>query len=347
MLRLYVRGWVQPITEDDIRKRFEGLPGILGVSNIALNSKKFAHVNLEISTDKEQVMTKLKSIYKNAKWKGGILEFDISKPEYKQRLQEEKLKQALEAQQKSGLTQNNVTSTSYASFASPSKAEQNNLSVIQSSPSYVVANPPSNQQNENLLTNLRIRGCGKKPKRARIIEFNNDDDDDEVNISLFDQVLGRKIKLPISQDPAYCCTTGDAGASKPGSNTEEVTKQRAHQTSKMVDTVEIVKAAETHTKNRADTVEPAENQTIKRVSEKVLPEREIDTSAQSKPRIIEVDSLPQLYKKDNEEDEHTASKLSEFVKLHHPNDWKPKKNASKSLLGMWFVTKPKETDEQL
>ena len=87
-----MRGWRLPVTSDEIKKRFERLPGVQSVVRVSVNPKKFAHVDLIISDEEEAILTKLRNIYKNARWKGGLLEFEKGKPDFLERLELEKEK---------------------------------------------------------------------------------------------------------------------------------------------------------------------------------------------------------------------------------------------------------------
>lgn len=290
MLKLYVHGWALPVSEDDVRRRFEGLPGVKGVARLVLNKKRFAHVDLEVTSTPEDVLGKLRMTYKNAKWKGGPLQFEPSRPEYLDRLREEKRK-VLEVEK--------------------DKQEW-------------VEQPAFTGQ-------LRIRpkkgvNAKKRAPHGKLIVFNDDEEDDVRNVPVEndakldehksggqEQSVKRlrmeTLPIPASQDPAYCCTTGDAGPSTVCLSKENQPRAEKEQMEK-----------------------PASSGVIQ---EKVRPmeSHPIDRS------MITVDVDPA----GPEENELAA--LAKFVGQNCLSPTKAKKNSSKSILGQWFAQHPPGNEE--
>ena len=166
ILTIYAHGWTSPVTNEDISKRFTGIPGITRISRVDINRKHFAHVDLEINESPEEVLAKLKQTYKNAKWKGGVLEFECGRPNYILRLQQEKMQNVKDKETE-------------------------------------IVKPLSNEEIEL----LRIRGVGRSPKKPKVIVFT----EDEAICTPIINPQPYPMSIPLSQDLAYCCTTGDAG----------------------------------------------------------------------------------------------------------------------------------------
>ena len=173
--RLYLCGWAQTVTSEEVKKRLDGFPGIVKVKNVILNSKRFAHVEVELQTTVDDIVARLKNTYKNSKWKGGVLQFEPSKPDYLVRLREE-----LERRQNAG--------------------------------------QPVTPISEEDAGRLRIRGAGKDIKRVKLIVFTDDDAEDAVDKDVAAHTSVRRSlasmassKVLDAQDPAYCCSNGDAG----------------------------------------------------------------------------------------------------------------------------------------
>lgn len=82
------------MSAEEVEKRFSSIPGVERVEKVELNRKRFAHVELKVNVQEEEVLKKLKATYKNAKWRGGSLEFEKSRPNYVQRLKDEQQSQA-------------------------------------------------------------------------------------------------------------------------------------------------------------------------------------------------------------------------------------------------------------
>lgn len=176
-LRLHVSGWTQSVTEEDIRKRF-GLPMVARVTEAVLGKNKFAHVQLElkdIHTSVDEFMTKLKQTYKNAKWKGGLLQFELGLPDYRKRLEAE---WEVNAQL---------------------KAEANNIPMI---------GGELNREEENALRIRRRKGEHVTVKKPRLSEFAEEDEEPQQQVDYYCKLM---TVIPASQDPSFCCSTGDAG----------------------------------------------------------------------------------------------------------------------------------------
>jgi len=310
MLKLYVHGWTTLATEDEVRRRFEGLPGIKRIVRLALNSKRFAHVDLEVEGKPEDVLAKLQAVYKNAKWKGGPLQFEPSRPEFLERLKQEK-QRFMDLESRNG------------SDESSTSGQGTTLADIER------------------LGGLRIRmkksvSGKRKNKKASLVVFNDDAEDDDgynyswdVQDALADrnaskrQRLSQPIRLPLSQDPAYCCTAGDAGPTtticRP-SETQESTNTLA---AVVAPTKMIVPEVKPPAPSKADLSLP---QNKGNGDDDEFPTLEIQTMLAAKQALGE-----------GEED---LSTLAKFVEANKPPVAKPKKNSSKSLLGMWFAQNP-------
>lgn len=77
------------LTPEELRRRFDGIPDIVKVVEVALGSKKtFAHAEIETAAEGTRVIENLSKIYGKAMWKGGYLTFEEAKPNYLERRRE-------------------------------------------------------------------------------------------------------------------------------------------------------------------------------------------------------------------------------------------------------------------
>lgn len=175
-IRVHVRGWTQPVTEEDVRKRFVGVASAVAVREVVMSKKNFAHVEVQLAegATPEQFMLKLKQTYKNAKWRGGVLQFELAEPDFRKRLEGE-----------------------WTANAEAAALAKLNL-------------PLHSELAKEAEAGLRIRRRKgeqielKKPRIESFPEPTLEELDAKVEYCQFSQ-------LPASQDPSYCCSTGDAG----------------------------------------------------------------------------------------------------------------------------------------
>lgn len=198
---VYVTGWKIPTEEHDIRVRFEAVKDMCSVDQVRL-SKNQAHVLLKLNQgmNEVEVLDRLAKVYKRAKWRGGLLQFEKAKPTFTFRLEEE-------------------------------KADRKRVADLGSSinPKVAFINETFNADEQ-----LRIR---KRKGRAGIVEtdgkrakhvlFKVDTVDERPVLRIQEPCSTDMLPIPKSQDPAYCCVAGDAGPNFEESTTTVVsTKKR-------------------------------------------------------------------------------------------------------------------------
>ncbi|KAH9261852.1 hypothetical protein BASA81_000508 [Batrachochytrium salamandrivorans] len=175
-IRVHVRGWTLPVTEEDIRKRFVGVFSGAAVSEVVMSKKNFAHVGIQLTENAtpEQFMLKLKQTYKNAKWKGGVLQFELAEPDFRKRLETEWIA--------------NAEAAALAELNRPL-----HLGLAKEAEAGLRIRRRKGEQIEL-----------KKPRIESFPEPTLEELDAKVEYCQFSQ-------LPASQDPSFCCSTGDAG----------------------------------------------------------------------------------------------------------------------------------------